>query len=137
MSVNLIFQKLCCDILSVSLSFMFQEKLEISCGLADKKGSWYLGIMKNLWDKCIKNFANLYESFGNEAFVCLSSEYDMSKKERFHIHQDFCQWKIQHLSLKKKSCHMRSIWREFKNEIIYLLILELFYMLINQSVSLG
>lgn len=35
--MNLIFQKLCCNILSVSLSFMFQEKLEISCGLADKK----------------------------------------------------------------------------------------------------
>ena len=42
------------------------------------------------------------ESFGNKAFVCLSSEYDMSKKEHFHIDQDFYQWKIQHFSLKKK-----------------------------------
>jgi hypothetical protein len=35
----IIFQKLCCSILSVSLSFMFQEELEISCGVANKKGS--------------------------------------------------------------------------------------------------
>jgi hypothetical protein len=60
----------------------------------------------------------------------------MSKKEQFHIDEDFCQWKIEHFSLKKKSCHKRSIWREFKNEI-YLFILELFYMLINQLLSLG
>ena len=63
----------------------------------------------------------------------ISSGYDISKKEHFHIDQDFCQWKIQHFSLKK-SCHKRSICREFKSGI-YLLIIELFY--VNQLISLG
>ena len=98
---------------------MFQEKLEISCGLADKKRFMMFGNNEESVIN-VQNILQICMKVLETAFVCLSSEYDMSKKEHFRIDQDFCQWKIQHISLKK-SWHKRSIWREFKNEI-YLFI---------------
>ena len=82
-----------------------------------------------------ENFANLYESFGNEAFVCLSSEYDMIKKEHFHIGQDFCQWKIQPFALKKKVVIREVSGGNLKMKFIYLFNLKLFCMLINKLIS--
>jgi hypothetical protein len=42
---------------------------------------------KRICDKCRKTIENLPKSFGNEAVVSSSSEYDMNKKEDFSSFQ--------------------------------------------------
>jgi hypothetical protein len=81
----------------------------------------------------MNNFANLYESFGNEAFVCLSSTVWYEQKGTLSYWSRLLSME-ESTFFAKKSCRKGSMWRGFKREFYLYIYLSIHY-LINLYVN--